>query len=79
MTLSWTEGWASIVLICFVGLVYFGGETLRDDLKISTQKPWRWGDEQRRGGEEATWGTHLVIAPVCMFITVLTIRLMLWR
>lgn len=77
MTLSWSETWASITIICVVGLIYLGGETLRDDLKINSITPWRWGDKPRKGSEEATWGTHLVIAPVCLFISVLTIRLIL--
>lgn len=77
MSLSWHETWAWIIAICVVGLIYLGGEALRDEFKISDKKPWRWGDPQRRGSEGATWGTHLVIAPVCLFIAILTIRLAL--
>ncbi len=77
MTLSWSEGWAATIAVCVVGLVYFGGEALRDDFKIDNEKPWAWGDQQRRGKDEVTWGTHLVIAPVCLFIAGLAVRLLL--
>lgn len=77
MSLSWQEAWAWIIALCVVGLIYLGGEALRDELNIKDKKPWRWGDAQRRGSEEATWGTHFVIAPVCLFIAGITVRLIL--
>lgn len=77
MTLSWQEGWMAIIALCVVGVIFLGGEALRDEFKASDKKPWRWGDAQRRGNEEATWGTHLVMAPVCLFIAGLSIRLIL--
>lgn len=77
MTLTWTEIWAAVIAICAVGMIYLGGEALRDELNIKDKKPWRWGDPQRSGSEEATWGTHLVIGPVCLFIAGLSVRLML--
>ena len=77
MNLSWHETWAFIIGLCVVGILFFGGEALRDEFKISNDKPWCWGDPQRRGSDGATWGTHFVIAPVCLFIAGLTVRLLL--
>lgn len=77
MTLTWQETWAAIIAVCVVGLIYLGGEALRDEFKVSDKKPWRWGDPQRRGSEEVTWGTHLVMAPIFLFIAGLSIRLIL--
>lgn len=76
-SLTAQEFWIAIIPICVVGLIYFGGEAIRDEFKISNEKPWRWGDPQRRGSDGATWGTHFVIAPVCLFIAGLTVRLLL--
>ncbi len=75
--LSAQEFWIAVIPICVIGLIYFGGEAIRDELKISNKNPWRWGDKQRRNSDEATWGTHLVIAPVCLFIAGLAVRLLL--
>ncbi len=77
MTLSWHEGWSFVIGLCVVGLLFFGGEALRDEFKISKEKPWRWGDPQRRESDGATWGTHFVIAPVCLFIAGIAVRLFL--
>lgn len=77
MTLTWHETWTAIIAICVVGAIYLGGEALRDEFKVSDKKPWRWGDAQRHGSEEVTWGTHLVMAPIFLFIAGLSIRLIL--
>lgn len=74
MSLSWTEIWAAVAAMCAVGMLFLGGEALRDEFKLSNQSPWRWGDSQRRGDKEATWGSHLVLAPVCLSIALLIIQ-----
>ena len=77
MTLSWQEGWMAIIALCVVGVIFLGGEALRDEIAIDDKKPWRWGDRPRRAKGEVTWGSHFVMAPVCLFIAGLAIRLIL--
>lgn len=77
MTLTWQEGWTAVIALCVIGIVFLGGEAIRDELNNHHEKPWRWGDPQRRACDEATWGSHLVIGPVCLFVAGLSVRLIL--
>lgn len=76
MTLSANEFWTSVIGVCVVGLIYFGGETLRDDIKISNTKPWRWGDARRRAPSEATWGTHTALSVATVMLVIFTIGIL---
>lgn len=71
------EFWIGVIPLCVVGLIYFGGDVLREFISEDHRTAFRWGDAQRRTREPATWGAHLVIAPVCLFIAGLALRLIL--
>jgi len=76
VTLSLHEFWISIIGVCVVGLIYFGGEAIRDEFKISNQKPWRWGDAHRRAPSEATWGSHTALGVATVMLVIFTISIL---
>lgn len=68
--------WAGIVALCVTGLIYFGGEAIRDEYKINGQKPWRWGDAHRRAPKEATWGSHLALGVATFMLVIFVIGIL---
>lgn len=76
MSLSFHELWTAIIPLCLVGLIYFGGEALRDEIKIENQKPWRWGDKPRRAPHEATWGTHTALGVATFLLVIFSINML---
>ena len=56
--------------------MYLGGEAIRDEFKISNDKPWRWGDERRRAPAPATWGTHIVLSFPTLLLTIFIIGIL---
>jgi len=70
------EFWTAVIPICVVGLIYFGGEAIRDEFKISNEKPWRWGDEHRRASKEPTWASHFALAPATLLLVIFAIGLL---
>lgn len=68
--------WAGIIPLCLVGLIYFGGEAIRDEFKIDNQKPWRWGDAQRRAPKQATWGTHTALSVATFLLVIFAIGIL---
>lgn len=68
--------WIAIIPLCVVGLFYLGGEAIRDEFKISNDKPWRWGDAHRRAPKEATWGSHIVLSFPTLLLVIFTIGIL---
>ncbi len=77
MTVNNPDFWSGVAAMCVVGLIYFGGETIRDELQEIDQSPWRWGNKPRRMREPATWGTHLVLGPSAMLLAGFTTNMLL--
>ena len=76
MSLSFHELWTAVIPLCLVGLIYFGGEAIRDEFKISNEKPWRWGDAHRRAPSEATWGSHTALSVATIMLVIFTIGIL---
>ena len=55
--------WQAIIILCLPALVLILLDFALDAAGIGKREP-------------ATWGDHLVIGPVCLFITILAIRLL---
>lgn len=51
------EFWAAVIALCFIGLMYFGQDALKEE-SSETDRPWRWGDRYRRQKPAPTWGKH---------------------
>lgn len=76
MTLSFHEFWTAVIPLCLVGLIYLGGEAIRDEFKISNDKPWRWGDARRRAPQEATWGSHTALGVATALLVIFAINIL---
>ncbi len=44
------EFWASVIVLCALGLIYFGRAILDGERAAECVKPFKWGDRQRRAG-----------------------------
>lgn len=51
------EFWASVAILCVVGLTYFGQDVINED-SAKNDTSWRWGDVYRRPKNAPTWGKH---------------------
>lgn len=76
MTLTAHEFWVGVIPICVVGLLYLGGEAIRDEFKISDAKPWRWGDAHRRAPSPVTWASHFALGPATVLLVIFVIGLL---
>ena len=76
MSLSLHEISIAVIALCIVGLIYLGGEAIRDEFKINNQKPWRWGDAHRRAPLPATWGSHIVLSFPTLLLVIFIIGIL---
>ncbi len=58
-----TDVWQAVIIFCLPALVLVLVDLALEAAGIGKREP-------------ATWGDHLVIGPVCLFVTVLAIRLL---
>lgn len=62
MGLSPQEFWGLVIVLCTVGLIYFGRAILDAERAADSVKPYRWGDGQRRATNEPLWLSHPILA-----------------
>lgn len=75
--LSNQEFWGAVIVLCTVGLVYFGRAVIDAEMAEERQKPFRWGDGQRRSSEEPLWASHPMLAAATCLAVLLVLKVAL--
>lgn len=75
--LSPQEFWGAIIVLCTVGLIYFGRSILDAERAADSVKPFKWGDGQRRATNEPLWLTHPILAAFTCLVVLLVLRVAL--
>jgi len=75
--LSPPEFWGSIIVLCTVGLIYFGRSVIDAESAAESLKPFRWGDGQRRSNDEPLWLSHPILAAFTCLVVLLVLKVAL--
>jgi hypothetical protein len=71
------EFWGSVIVLCVVGLVYFGRSVLDAEHAAENQKAFKWGDKQRRANDEPMWLSHPMLAAATCLAVLFVLKVML--
>lgn len=73
------EFWGAVIVLCTVGLIYFGRLVIDAEFAEEKQvkQPWRWGDKQRRSSEEPLWASHPMLAAATCLAVLLVLKVAL--
>ena len=71
------EFWGSVIVLCTVGLVYFGRSILDAEAAAENQKPYKWGNAQRKANDEPLWLSHPMLAAATCLTVLFALKVML--
>jgi hypothetical protein len=75
--LTQQEFWASVIVLCAIGLIYFGRAILDAERATDSVKAFRWGDGQRRPNDEPLWLSHPILAAFTCLVVLLVLKVAL--
>jgi len=75
--LSPPEFWGSVIVLCTVGLIYFGRAILDAERAADNVKAFKWGDGQRRANDEPLWLSHPILAAFTCLVVLLVLKVAL--
>lgn len=71
------EFWGAVIVLCTVGLIYFGRAILDAERAAESVKPFRWGDGQRRANDAPLWLSHPMLAAATCLAVLLVLKVSL--
>ena len=71
------EFWGSVIVLCTVGLIYFGRAILDAERAAESVKPYKMGMPQRRSIEEPLWLSHPILAAFTCLVVLLVLKVAL--
>ncbi len=75
--LTQQEFWGSVIVLCTVGLFYFGRSILDAERAAESAKPFRWGDGQRKVVSEPVWMSHPILAAFTALVVLFVLKILM--
>lgn len=71
--LTLQEFWTGVIAFSIVPLIYLIRDMADEAAAFDDNLKWRWGMKARRPRALATWGSHLIVAPIALTLAIFII------